>query len=182
MSRVALRYADALVAIAKQENQIEAYKNALLLCEKILKENEEFSKYLKSEFVAKTERKKVIEKSFAIFQLPNLVNFYKLLIDQRRLSELSGIVKEYISQANKLLGVDEGFVYSAVDLAPEEITAIETRMSAIRGCKVELKNLIDSRLIGGVKVVIRDQVYDGTILNKLVGMKKHIQSAKAVKL
>jgi F-type H+-transporting ATPase subunit delta len=182
MSRVALRYADALIAIATEEKQLEAYKDALLLSEQIFKKNEEFAKYLKSEFVAKAERKKVIEETFKVIQLPNFMNFLKLLLDKKHLSELSGIVREFVKRANVLLGVDEGFVYSVVALTIDEITAIENKMSAISGCKVELKNRIDLRLIGGIKVVIRDQIYDGSILNKLSGMEQHIQRAKAVKL
>ena len=42
------------------------------------------------------------------------------------------------------------------------------------GQQVELKPLIDTRLIGGIKVVVRDRVFDGSILGKLNSLKTNL--------
>ncbi|HKM11351.1 MAG: ATP synthase F1 subunit delta [Bacilli bacterium] len=182
MNQVALRYAHALISIAQENNEVEAYKNALIFVNDLLKNNESFYKYLTSEFVTKNERKKTLEKVLADLRLPDFITFLKLVIDRRRLRELPIVTREFVNLANKILGIDEGIIYSAVALSDDDVKTIEEKMTILRGTKVELINRIDERLIGGIKVIIRDQVYDGTLLAKITELKSHLQRTKAVKL
>ena len=48
-----------------------------------------------------------------------------------------------------------------------ELKGVTTAIAKKLGHEVELKNLVDARLIGGVKVVIHDHVFDGSIKYKL---------------
>ena len=43
------------------------------------------------------------------------------------------------------------------------------------GKKVELKNKLDERLIGGVKVVVHDHVFDGSVKYKLETLKEQLK-------
>ncbi|MFA6855264.1 MAG: ATP synthase F1 subunit delta, partial [Bacilli bacterium] len=137
---------------------------------------------LTSEFVTKNERKKTLEKVLADLRLPDFITFLKLVIDRRRLRELPIVTREFVNLANKIIGIDEGIIYSAVALSDDDVKTIEEKMTILRGTKVELINRIDERLIGGIKVIIRDQVYDGTLLAKITELKSHLQRTKAVKL
>lgn len=111
MNQVALRYAHALISIAQENNEVEAYKNALIFVNDLLKNNESFYKYLTSEFVTKNERKKTLEKVLADLRLPDFITFLKLVIDRRRLRELPIVTREFVNLANKILGIDEGIIY-----------------------------------------------------------------------
>jgi F-type H+-transporting ATPase subunit delta len=44
--------------------------------------------------------------------------------------------------------------------------------------KVELKNKIDTRLIGGYKIVIGDTIFDGSILNRLETLRQELNKGK----
>ena len=44
--------------------------------------------------------------------------------------------------------------------------------------KVELKNKIDARLIGGYKIVIGDTIFDGSILNRLETLRQELNKGK----
>ena len=123
-----------------------------------------------------------MEKVLADLRLPDFITFLKLVIDRRRLRELPIVTREFVNLANKILGIDEGIIYSAVALSDDDVKTIEEKMTILRGTKVELINRIDERLIGGIKVIIRDQVYDGTLLAKITELKSHLQRTKAVKL
>ena len=56
------------------------------------------------------------------------------------------------------------------------IKDIEDALTKRLSCQVELTNLLDSRLIGGIKVVIEDKVFDGSIKNKLERLKQSLIS------
>jgi len=182
MNQVALRYAHALMGIAQEQKSVEVYKNALIFVNNLVKNNEKFYKYLNSEFISKKERKNTLEDVLSNLELPDLIAFLKLIIDRKRLRELPIITQEFIKLANEIIGVDEGIIYSAIRLSNEDIRVVEEKMEQLRGTKVELVNRIDERLISGIKVIIRDQVYDGTLLAQLTELKSHLQRTKAVKL
>ena len=53
----------------------------------------------------------------------------------------------------------------------KELSNITKTMSEIEKCPVELKVIVDSTLIGGIKVVINDHIYDGSIKHHIEEMK-----------
>ena len=72
----------------------------------------------------------------------------------------------------------EGFVYSTEPLEKDKILEISKVISQKIHKKVELKNKIDERLIGGVKVVVHDHVFDGSIKYKLETMKEQLKERR----
>ena len=76
------------------------------------------------------------------------------------------------------MDVYEGFVYSTEPLDKNKILEISDVISQKIHKKVELKNKIDSRLIGGVKVIVHDHVFDGSIKYKLETMKEQLKERR----
>ena len=68
----------------------------------------------------------------------------------------------------------EGTIYSVIELNEDQISRIEQVISKKLDKKVELKNEINSSLIGGVKVVINDMVFDGSITNRIESLKNSL--------
>lgn len=182
MDSIALRYAVALRNIAREENKVQEFKEALLFFTDLVQERDDFYRLLTSEFITLNKRHELIENILAAFALPSFVAFIQILMERKRLRALNAITKEFTFLANDLLGIEEGIVYSAQLLDHQELLAVTQAISQTRGRPVELKNLLDERLIGGVKVIVRDQVYDGSVQAKIDGLKSHLQRTKAVKL
>ena len=63
-------------------------------------------------------------------------------------------------------------------LIKKQIERIEEGIAKKLGHKVELKNVIDERLIGGVRVVIHDHVYDGSIKYKLETLQNNLKERR----
>ena len=178
MNEVVSRYANALVSIAKDEHKLEQYKIAILSVEETFKENPQILKYLKSYFVKDNEKNKVVEEIVAKFELKNLANFIKLLVSKHKIYLFKDIVKEITKGINYELDIFEGFVYSVEPLEKTKIEEISEATSEKIGKKVELTNKLDSRLIGGVKVVVHDHVFDGSIKHKLETMKEELKERR----
>ena len=175
------KYASAIVSIAREENKCEQYKKAFASLLDIFKENEEFSKYLESYFVKDEEKFKTIDELAKPYGLDNLNNFLKLLTQKHLINKFREIVKEINKLLNEQLEIEEGFVYSTVPLDEKQMGRIEQAISKKLNQKVELKNLIDERLIGGVRVVIHDHVYDGSIKFKLENLKNNLKERRTDK-
>jgi len=172
------RYASALVSIAKDEQKLEQYKLAVLSMKETFDQNPEILKYLKSYFVSNEDKNKILDELCEKFNLLNFTNFMKLLVLKHKIYLYKDIVKEITKGINFELDVYEGFVYSTEPLEKERIEEISNVISEKIHKKVELKNKIDPRLIGGVKVAVHDHVFDGSIKYKLETMKEQLKERR----
>ena len=103
-----------------------------------------------------------------------LVHFLDLLIDKKRTKHTVEILRQFISLENAERGVAEGVVYSARKLAKEDVARIEQAMAKRQEQNLELTNRVDPRLISGIKVVIGNEVIDGSMKSKIESLKSEL--------
>lgn len=178
MEQVIVRYASALVSIARDEKKLVEYKEAINSLLDVFAINNDLMKLLSSYFVKDDVKYKVIDELCSSFELDNLSNFLKLLVKKHIIYRYKEVAKEINKRLNEELNTDEGFVYSTEKLSKERISDIEKAISKKLGHPVELRNKIDERLIGGVKVIVHDHVYDGSIKNKLETLKENLNERR----
>ena len=172
------RYSSALLSLVKDENKVSEYKDAIKELVVIFKSEEKIAKYLESYFVSEDEKYSLIIELTKKYKLKHLSSFMKLLVHKHRFFIFDKIAKEFIEEANESLGVLEGFIYSVSPLSNDEIDKVNKVVSKKMNQTVELKNLIDERLIGGIKVVVHDHVFDGSIKGKLENLKNNLNERR----
>lgn len=172
------RYANALLSIGRDENKVKEYKEALIDISNYLEDNPETHKYLESYLVPLDLRYEVIDVLTKDSDLANLANFLKVLVKKHRFHHFLKITKEYIKLANIELGILEGLLYSASSLTKEEIARVEKTISKRMKKPVELHLRVDSRLIGGIKVVINEHIFDGSIQGKLAQLRSDLSERR----
>lgn len=169
------RYANALFSIALEENKVEFYKNEIKMLKQVILENDDILHLLSSCFIRKEDKEKIIDDVFKNQDI-NIINFLKVIVNNKRTNYLIKIFDEFIKTCNENLNVKEGIVYSITKLDKNQVEEIEKALKVRLNCEVELVNLIDERLLGGVKVVIEDKIFDGSIKNKLEKLKSSLIS------
>ena len=65
-------------------------------------------------------------------------------------------------------------VITAISLTSEQETRLINALTAIYKQEIQLKKVVDRRVIGGVAVRIGDEVIDGTVVNRLAQVKKEL--------
>lgn len=171
MDTLANKYASALFQIGREKNCYDSYREYFEVISPTLKEEPRFIKLLNSSFVSKKEKKDIIAKTFIDCPDKVITDFFSVLVDNSRVSNILPIINEYIKIANIYDQVSVGFVYSVMKLTKEQITKIQKAVETKIGNKVYLKNLIDESLIGGIKVVVDDYIFDSTIIKKIDNLK-----------
>ena len=85
------------------------------------------------------------------------------------------ILNEFIRISNLEDGIIEGIIYSVEFLSSEQIDNVSKAIEQKINKKVVLKNRIDNTLIGGIKVVVDDYNFDGSIKNKLKKLNQYLK-------
>lgn len=173
MSEISKRYALSLLSLAKDEKAVISYKDEIVVLLTSIKENGEYQQLLSTPFMSMNKRLLLCEKVVHPFR-KYIQDFVYVIIKNNRAKYLVDILEDFIAQANEELGIKQGLVYSTVLLDKQEINNIEKTLSKIEHREVELKNTIDHSLIGGIKVVIGDKIYDGSIKQKIRQMKSDL--------
>lgn len=169
MTELALRYGTALYSLAFDLNKVEYWQKEIKELIKLLKENPQFLDVLNSDFLSVSKRKDILKETI-VFDDNEINNFLNIIIDNNRVSNLLEILEGFNSLCNQHLGIIEGIVYSVEPLDDSQLNSLMDVVSKKENIKVELKNMIDKSLIGGLKILINDHVYDGSIkshLNKI---------------
>ena len=173
MESVASRYGLALYSLAMDKNKILEWQKEVKELTSVLKENTDFIMVLGSSFISLKERLEMVDKSFVGVD-EEIIALIKVVMENNRMHMILDIFESFNSYCNEYRGVCEGLVYSTLKLDQKVINQIEEKISKIEHHKVELKNVIDPTLIGGVRVVIHDRIYDGSIKHHLEMMKKDL--------
>lgn len=176
MESVASSYGLALFEIAKEDNNLKAYKQDLDFITEAL--DNSHLKFFNQRMISQEERISLLEKCFKENVQPMMLNFLKVLVVKGRMTNLFEIIKEFNSLYNETMGIVEGIVYSTIAISDEQIKAIETAVSKREDKTVLLTSKIDETLIGGIKVVIGDHVYDGSIKNKITSLQSELLKGK----
>lgn len=170
-NEVCQNYASALYDLLSPSQRDDALQ-ALGSLIASLRENAEFQKFLCSYAVSAEEKRKALDDVFGkpFSPIPHLLSFLKVISDHHRFGLLPEIYSAYRALVHEAEGVKEGLAYSATRLDEDQLAAVEAAVAKKLGCKVCLTNVVDHRLLGGVKVAIDGKVYDGTLANKLAGL------------
>ena len=128
MDNLANRYSSALFDIAVEENKLIEYQNAVKVLYKAIKENKEYIKVLSSYFIGIEEKHSLVDKLVEGFHLPNLGNFIKVILDNRREHSLLAIFIDFNSLCNEAQGIEEGIIYSTIKLTDDDIEQIENKI------------------------------------------------------
>ena len=173
MNEIASRYAVALFSIAEEENKISELQAEVRQINQIFQENREFVDVLTSAFLTHEDKIQALEKVLVGVD-ENIVSLLKVVVKNNRSSYIPDIFEAFNTLCNDSRGILEGIVYSTEKLDSKVIERIAAKISKIENRTVELKNKIDPSLIGGVKVVVHDRIYDGSIKNQLSQMKESL--------
>jgi F-type H+-transporting ATPase subunit delta len=167
MSAIERRYAQALMdAIKDKDAKIKA-SHELDEISELFNSNGQFKKALLDPRISSSVKTGVVKEIFSETN-PLFISFISLLIDRNRIKYIDGIAKEY-SELTKIMN-NELFIniISASSLDDDEINGISDKYKKLyNATTVKYDLTIDESLLGGVKVVVGNKVYDGSLKTQL---------------
>jgi len=105
-------------------------------------------------------------------QLPPAAgNFLRTVIENGRLAALPQIAAQFRQLRNAQSGSSDAVVYSAFPMAPSALGEVAGALEKRFGRKLNLSVREDASLIGGIRVVVGDEVLDTSVKARLEQMK-----------
>ncbi|WP_077215061.1 F0F1 ATP synthase subunit delta [Bacillus dakarensis] len=173
-STVAKRYATALFQIAKEQQILDAVENELRVVKQVVANNAELNVVLKSPKLTVDKKKEILKQAFGNVQT-SVLNTLMILIDRHREGLISDVVDQFIEFANDERGIAEATVYTIRPLTEEESQALSSSFAAKVGKKsLRINNIVDSNLLGGVKIRIGNRIFDGSLSGKLERLERQL--------
>jgi F-type H+-transporting ATPase subunit delta len=167
MEKVASRYAQALFEYACELDKVDLWQQQMRLVHQVFQQDPQIGDFFGHIRIEADQKKSVFKQIFSERIDSDVVNFFCLLIDKRRVSQFTEIAKEFHILCNQSKGIKEGVVYSTRLLDIEEVRQIERSVSEKIKLNVELTNKLDPKLLSGVRVIVDDVVMDGSLRNKI---------------
>lgn len=166
-TRAALRYAKATLNLAKERNLADEVNKDMILIRDTIEENNDLEVMLKSPVI-----KSPLKRSVLIEIFKNKINgitkgLIDVLIENKRLSLLPLVAKEYIVIYDFMKGIEVAQVTTAVPLTKELEKAILKRVHESVDTKVSIVNVVDPSIIGGFVLRVGDKEYDSSVAYRL---------------
>ena len=103
-------------------------------------------------------------------------NFLKAVIDNGRISALPEIASQFRALKNEKNGSEDATVFSAFALDAASLADLSETLEKRFGKKLNLTVELQSELIGGIRVVVGDEVLDTSVKARLEQMKAALVS------
>ncbi len=171
---ISTTYSTALFDVCVEENKVDEFMNEVGFINETLKNNDEFFEILKTPRININEKKKIIDNVFGDKINKEIINFIKILIDKRRIGYIIDIANEFERMACEYKGIVKAKAYSSISLSSEQIIKLEKKLSEQSGKTVEIENIIDNSLLGGIMIKFNDVVIDGTLKGKLKSLENNL--------
>jgi F-type H+-transporting ATPase subunit delta len=165
-------YATALFQIAAAEGELDRVSDELFAFSKAVEQNNELRAAL-TDIAVPNERKVAVVDDLLGDKASELTrNLLHFVVAQGHARELPDIVESLsrlaAEQRNRVLAE----VRSAIALTPDQEERLAAALSARIGKEVDVKVVVDPKVLGGIYAKVGDQVIDGTVRHRLEELKE----------
>jgi len=165
-------YARNLMELASQEDTVDLFYRDLKRINNELNRDEDLAKFIESDDFSSEEKKRKLQEVFNNELDDSILYGLFLVIESIPRNHLEcELIHEFLEYYYQTRGIVFGAAYSAKEIDDSDIETLEEAFSHKLGRTIKLENKVDKKLIGGVKVVINDTVWDGTYKAKMDELK-----------
>ncbi len=169
-STSAIRYAEAVFQVAREEQSFDLWLRELGEVEQLLTDRQ-VAQVLTSPAIPQDRQLGVLAAAVPDLSAP-VRRFLDLLVRRGRLELVPQIAETFRELVDEERGLERVKVTTAVPLESAERDLIAARLSTRTGKRVQLEESIDPGLIGGVVAQVGDEIIDGSVRGRLERLRR----------
>lgn len=174
-SRAAIRYAKAILDIAKVNNNASNVNQDMVSIVSSVKESAELKDFIKSPIVKDAIKFNAISEVFASAQ-PETKGLFELLLANSRFEILAAVATQFTILFDELNNEETAFVTTAFPITTELENQVLAKIATFSNKKVTLSNIVDPAIIGGFILRMGDKQYNASVKNRLVQLKREFSN------
>ena len=172
----ARRYADAARDIARADGTLDRWQTDLHLLRDAFSDDR-FAAFAESPSHSYLEKERVLREAFGERVSRETLNLILLLIRRGNVRAIGPLTERFDELVRRERGISLAEVRTPMPLGPEERGTLEARLKELTGGAVEIREVIDESLIGGVAVRIGDRLYDASVRSRLERLRERLAAA-----
>ena len=168
-------YAEALFRIVQAEGELDRVEDELYRFGKSLESSHELKQALSDKSIDRAQRLKILEDLLADKVSPHTLGLLSFVVEQGRARQLPQILEEVAGLAAEARDSVIAEVRSAVALDDNQKKQMAEALSKATKKKVEVKNIVDPSVVGGVVAKVGETVIDGSVRRRLEQLKEQVR-------
>jgi len=179
-TRAALRYAKAVLNLAKESQKEQQVNDSMLLIANTISESKELALVLSSPVIKVADKIKALNAIFSDSVDQISLGVIGLLGENKRLPLLGMVAKQYsiLFDHDKL--VDAAIVTTAVPLTAALNKKVLAKIKELTGQEATIENIVNPDIIGGFILRVGDLQYDASISNNFNELKRQFDHSHFV--
>ena len=175
---VARNYAETIFELARRNESIQEYGDALGMVAGLLEDDSRFRTFVETPRIDDENKKDVIRKVFRDKAPKQVMNFVLITIDKRRQTLLREISAEYLLLLDDHLGREHVEVTVARPLDDTTENVVSERLSKMLGKQAIPHIRVKPEILGGLIVRTGDMIYDGSVRRRLEDLRRRLLTAR----
>jgi len=166
------RYATALFELAQESNSVAAVSGDLDKFAAMLDSSEDLTRLVRSPVFGAADQIAALDAIFAQAGIKSAAaNFVKLAAKNRRLFAVRDMINAFRALAAQARGQVAAEVISAERLSATQVDRLKAELKASVGSDVELAQVVDPSILGGLIVKVGSRMVDNSLRTKLQNLK-----------
>ena len=175
---VARNYAETLFELARRNESIQEYGDALGMVAGLLEDDSRFRTFVETPRIDDENKKDVIRKVFRDKAPKQVINFVLITIDKRRQTLLREISEEYSLLLDNHLGREHVEVTVARPLDDTTANVVSEQLSKMLGKQAIPHIRVKPEILGGLIVRTGDMIYDRSVRRRLEDLRRRLLTAR----
>jgi F-type H+-transporting ATPase subunit delta len=174
--RLATRYAKSLLDLAVERNSVEDTLKDMQLLNSICEQSHDFVVMLRSPVISGDKKLNVVKKLLEGRNVSQLTQvFVNLLVSKGRESNLPEIAQTFQTQYNTLKNIRTVKLTTAAPITDGFKSTIQNKIAGFMPSdSIDLKMVVDEKLIGGFVIEVEDKLYDASVRKSLTDFKNKV--------
>ncbi len=170
-------YAQALLSLAKQNNDLDGIAQEVSDLGQLLTDNADLGKLVSSPVIADAKRRDMIQRLFEGKTSDTVYKFIQVLSRKGRLAALPGVCTAFAGLVAQERGQIDVEATVAQELDADTAARVARDLGEAMNKTVNLQQTVDASLIGGMRLRIGDRLIDASVATRLKNAANRLAAA-----
>lgn len=175
---VAKKYSTALFNIVREKGLIDVAFEQFENLDKLVNNDPSLLQFLLAPHILDQNKVALLKDVFKERLDPLFLEFLLVLVQKHRIGFLHEIIEEFRYRVADARGMLVAKVTTAVPMNDRDRADLTAKLAAKTGKSIELEETVDPAIMGGMIVILGDQIIDGSVRHGLSLLKDELMKLK----